>query len=92
MDLWRLLGEGAGGYERTRRTPLSTDLKYGSYVGSSICYPLSLANFSVTVLFYQFFIMLIGYGLNDVQDLQNKAAKTALKWPLYSSATDALVT
>ena len=35
--------------------------------------------------------MLIGYGLNDVQDLQNKAAKTALKWPLYSSATDALV-
>ena len=29
------------------------------YVGSSICYPLPLANFSITVLFYPLFIVLI---------------------------------
>ena len=33
------------------------------YVGSSICYPLPLANVSITVLFYPLFIILIESGV-----------------------------
>ena len=54
--------------------------------GSSICYPLPLANFSIAVLFYQFMIMLIWCGVTRtmwLQVLQNKFAKINLNRLLY---------
>ena len=60
---------------------------------------LPLAYYSITVLFFRFDYDHLVWGdknnvtlTNDLQVLQNKAAKIILHRPLYPSATDALVT